>query len=154
MSLTSFAFWVSFTSFLLSFPWVGIPMEHSKRCWIRVDILVLVLKLEGMLSAFHNWDVSYSFFIYGFNYVEVCSLYLLFLESFFFIINKWILSKVFPASIEMLFSHSAMPDSLQPHGLQHASPLRCSYVFYSSICWCDITQQLICRYWKLHASLG
>ena len=90
-SLTSFPFWVSFTSFLLSFPWVGIPMEPSKLCWIRVDILVLVLKLEGKLSAFHNWDVSYSFVVYGFNYVEVCSLYLPFLESFFFFFNhKWV----------------------------------------------------------------
>ena len=132
---TSFAFWVSFTSFLLSFPWVGLPTEHSKVCWIRVDILVLVLKSEGMLSVFTIEYVSYIFVIYGFNYVEVCSLYLPFLERFFFfIINGWILSEVFSVSIEMLFSHSAMSDSLQPHGLYHASPSRCSCVFYSSIC--------------------
>ena len=44
------------------------------------------------------------FVIYSFYYVEVCSFYSCFLESFFFlIINRcWILSKAFSASIEII----------------------------------------------------
>ena len=41
--------------FLLWLPWLGLP----KLCWIivvRVDILVLFLILEEMLSGFHHWE--------------------------------------------------------------------------------------------------
>ena len=40
--------------FLFWLPWLGLP----KSCWIkvlRVDILVLLLNLEEMLSVFHHW---------------------------------------------------------------------------------------------------
>ena len=41
--------------FLLWLSWLGLP----KLCWIivaRVDIFVLVLILEEMLSVFHHWE--------------------------------------------------------------------------------------------------
>ena len=45
-------------------------------------------------------------------------------------INGWISSKAFSASIEMIIR------------------------FYSSICWYDVSQWLICRCWRILASLG
>ena len=49
-------------------------------------------------------NVCCGFVVYSFYYVEVCSFYSCFLESFFFfIINGcWILSKAFSASIEII----------------------------------------------------
>ena len=79
-----------------------------KLSWIKVvkvDIFVLFLILEDMLSVFFTiqHDVNCGFVIYDVYYVEVCSLYANFLENFFFIINGcWILSKDFSASIEMI----------------------------------------------------
>ena len=53
--------------------------------------LVLFMILEEMLSSFHHeYDVSYGFVTCGFYYVEVCSLYIHFIERFY---HKWILSK-------------------------------------------------------------
>ena len=59
-----------------------------KLSWIKVvkvDIFVLFLILEEMLSVFFTiqYDVSYGFVIYDVYYVEVCSLYAYFLENFF-----------------------------------------------------------------------
>ena len=62
----------------------------------RVCTLVLFLILEGMLSAFHHcmgekyeYDVSCGLVMYDLSYVEVCSLYAHFLESFFLFSHKW-----------------------------------------------------------------
>ena len=53
--------------------------------------LVLFMILEEMLSSFHHeYNVSYGFVTCGFYYVEVCSLYIHFIERFY---HKWILSK-------------------------------------------------------------
>ena len=50
---------------------------------VKVGILILFLISEGMLSAFTiEYDVSYGVIIYGLYYVEVCSLYVIFLENF------------------------------------------------------------------------
>ena len=52
---------------------------------VRVDILVLFLILEEMLSAFHiEYGVTYRFVAYGLYYVEVCSIFVQFLEILFF----------------------------------------------------------------------
>ena len=50
-----------------------------------MDILVLLLILEKMLSTFHHWeyDVSCELVIYDLYYVEVGSLYAHFLENFY-----------------------------------------------------------------------
>ena len=56
--------------FLLWLPWLGLP----KLYWIkvvRVNILVLFLILELFII---EYDVSGRFDIYGFYYVEVCSM--------------------------------------------------------------------------------
>ena len=64
-----------------------------KLCWIvmvKVGTLVLFLTLGEMLSVFHHEDnVCCGFVIYSFYYVEVCSFYSCFLESFFN--HKWML---------------------------------------------------------------
>ena len=61
--------------------------QHSKLCWIvvvKVGTLVLFLTLGEMLSIFHHEDnVCCGFVIYSFYYVEVCSFYSCFLESFY-----------------------------------------------------------------------
>ena len=58
---------------------------------VRVSILVLFLILEEMFSFFTIEDnVCCQFVIYGLCYVEVCSFYASFLESFFFIINGFV----------------------------------------------------------------
>ena len=59
---------------------------------VRVDILVLFLILEEMLSVFTTEnDVCRGFVIYGLYYVEAGSLYAHFLESFY---HKWVLNFV------------------------------------------------------------
>ena len=66
-----------------------------------MDILVLFLILEEMLSAFHHeYNIRCEFVIYSLYYDEVFSLYAHFLESFY---HKWMLNfiKRFFASIEM-----------------------------------------------------
>ena len=56
---------------------------------VRVGSLVLFLILEEMLSPFYTEEnVCREFVIYGFYYVEVCSFYAYFLESFFY--HKWV----------------------------------------------------------------
>ena len=67
---------------------------------VRVGILVLFLILEEMLSAFHHWVWC----ICGLYYVDVCSLYTHFVESFFFFIinGGWVFSKAFSVPIEMI----------------------------------------------------
>ena len=88
--------------FLLWLLWLGLP----KLCWIivaRVDILILFLILEEMLSVFHHWDWCL---------LWICCIWLLLCWGRFpsmltfwrvFIINGcWILSEAFFASIEMI----------------------------------------------------
>ena len=71
---------------------------------MRVDILVLFLML-GFPECFQLFTTEYDaicrFVIYGLYYVEVCSLYAHFLESFY---HKWVLNfvKRFSASFEMI----------------------------------------------------
>ena len=99
-SLTSsFPIWIPLFLFLLWSPWLGLP----KLFWIklaRVDILVLFLILEEMLSAFHCWVWCY---------LWVCRIWPLLCWDMFppdmfwrvFIIHGcWILSKAFSTSIE------------------------------------------------------
>ena len=69
--------------------------------------LALFLTLGEIFSVFFAIEdnVCCGFIIRGFYYVEVCSFYACFLESFLFflIINDgWILSKAFPASVELI----------------------------------------------------
>ena len=68
--------------FLILLPWLRL----LKLCWIilaRVDILVLFLILKEVLSALHlGHDISCGFVIYGLYYVEVCSLYVHFMEGY------------------------------------------------------------------------
>ena len=89
--------------FLFSFwlLWLGLP----KLCWIevaRVDILVLFLTLQTMLSAFTTENVSCEFVTYGLCYVEVYSLYTYITERFYHE-QIWILSYAFSVSIENTF---------------------------------------------------
>ena len=82
--------------FLLWLPWLGLP----KLYWIkvvRVNILVLFLILELFII---EYDVSGRFDIYGFYYVEVCSM-----STFWrvFILSGYlILSKGFSLSIDII----------------------------------------------------
>ena len=82
--------------FPLWLPWLGLP----KLYWIkvvRVNILVLFLILEFFII---EYDVSGRFAIYGFYYVEVCSM-----STFWrvFILNgNLILSKGFSVSIDII----------------------------------------------------
>ena len=77
--------------FLLQLLWLKLP----KLCWIvvvTVGALALFLTLEEMLSILTIEDtVCCGFIIYGFYYVELCSFYACFLESFD---HKWILNFV------------------------------------------------------------
>ena len=69
---------------------------------VKVGTLVLFLTLGEMLSIFTIEDnVCCGFVIYSFYYVEVCSFYSCFLESFY---HKWVLNfvKAFSASIEII----------------------------------------------------
>ena len=88
-------------AFLLWLPWLALPQLY----WIKVTregILVLFLILEKMLLAFHCWyGVSYQFVICGLYFVELCFLYVHFLESF--IVNGcWILSEDFSPSVDII----------------------------------------------------
>ena len=54
---------------------------------MRVDILFLFLIIEEMLPVFHQREQYFLWVVmYGFYYIEVGSLYIHFLESFFFFI--------------------------------------------------------------------
>ena len=95
-----------FQSGFLLFLWL-LWLKLPKLCWIvavRVGKLVLFLTLGKCFQFFTIEDnVCCGFVIYSFYYVEVCSFYSCFLESFFFIINGcWILSKAFSASVEII----------------------------------------------------
>ena len=76
--------------FNLWLPWLGLP----KLCWIKlktVDILVLFLILEEMLSAFLIWEwcLLWGSHIRPLLYWGMFSLYAHFLESF---CHKWVLN--------------------------------------------------------------
>ena len=84
--------------FLVWLLWLGLPTVCRIK-GARVGILDLFQILK-QLSSVEN-DVSCGLIIYGLYYVEVCSLYTHFMESF--IINRcWVWSKVFSASVEMI----------------------------------------------------
>ena len=73
--------------------WFGLPI----LCWMKVLSMGSVM-LEEMLLTFHYWVWCelWVVIIYVLYYVEICSLYAHFLESFlFFLIMNgcWILSK-------------------------------------------------------------
>ena len=89
-SFTTFPTQIHFI-FLLWLLW----LELSTLCWIivvRVDILILILILGEMLSAFTiESDVTCGFITYGLYYVEKVSLYAHFLEGFCL---KWVLNFV------------------------------------------------------------
>ena len=96
-NFTSFPTWILKFIFLLWLPWVGLP----KLCWIkvvRVNILVLFLILEKILSGFHCWMlcemcVWHMAFI-RLRYVSyVCTLLKV------IIINE-LLCQIFPVSID------------------------------------------------------
>ena len=67
---------------------------------VRVGFLVLFLTLEEKIVT-TEYDVSCRLVKYGFYYVEACSLYTCFVESFY---HKGclLLSNTFSASIEMI----------------------------------------------------
>ena len=131
-SFTSSPIWIPFISFLLWLLWLGFP----ELWWIkvvRVDILVLFLILEEMLSAFQCWVwcLLWVCFIWSFLCWVSFPVCPLFEEVFLFVINgRWILSKVFSALIEMI---------------------NCFFFFSLLI---GISYQLIWWYWKILASLG
>ena len=83
--------WIPFILFLLWLLWLKLPT----LCWIlvvRVGTLVLFLTSEEMLSVFHHWGWCMLWFIIdGFYFVEICSFYACFLESFN---HKWVLNFV------------------------------------------------------------
>ena len=110
--------------FLLWLPRWGFPKLH----WMivaRVDIFDLFLILEKMLQFFTiKNDVYCGFVVYGSYYVEVGSLYAHLLKSS--LKNHKL---TFSASIEMIIW----------------------FLFFNMLMWC-IT--LICRCWKVLASLG
>ena len=72
--------------------------RHGQKEKQKLGILVC-----SYLSAFYLvGDVYYGLVIYGLYYVEICSLYTYFVESFFLIINGcWIVSNAFSAFIEL-----------------------------------------------------
>ena len=107
---------------MLWFLWPKLP----KLCWIevvRVGTLVFFLILGEMLSIFPTEDnVCCGFVICSFYYVEACSFYSCFLESFY---------------------HKQM--------LKFVKDFFCIYwdnicFFYLSICLCGVLHWLICRY--------
>ena len=101
MVLLLFQFGFLLYLFLFWLPWLGFP----KFCWVivvRVDIFVLFLVLEEMLSVFHHWEWCLSWVCCNsLYYVEVFPSMPTFWRVFFFN-HKWILSKSFSASIEMI----------------------------------------------------
>ena len=77
--------------FLLWLLWLILPKLCSTVV-VRVSTLVLFLILGEMLSIFHHRGYCLLWFIiYGFCYVEVCSLCGCFLEGFY---HKWMLNFV------------------------------------------------------------
>ena len=101
---SSFPIWIPFIYNFFFLLWLLCP-KLPKLCWIilvRVCTLALFLTLGKWFQFFTIEDnVFCGFVIYSFYYVEVCSFYSCFLESF--IINGcWILSKAFSASIEII----------------------------------------------------
>ena len=90
---SSFPIWIPFL-FLLWLPWLGLP----KLCWIivvRVDIIVLFLILEEMLSVFHHWEwcllwVSCIWPLLCWGRFPLCPLY----GEVFFFCHKWVLNIV------------------------------------------------------------
>ena len=86
-----FPTWIPF----ISFSCLIVVDRLTITCWIetaRMCILVLFLILEGKLLVFTSeYDVSSGFVIDGFYYVEMCSLYAQFDESF---CHEWMLNFV------------------------------------------------------------
>ena len=107
MTVSLLSFQVEF--FFISFSCLIVVAQTSNTILnkkVKMGILILFLISEGMLSAFTiEYDVSYGVIIYGLYYVEVYSLYVHFLESFY---HKWMLNFVksffffFFASFEMI----------------------------------------------------
>ena len=88
-------FFISWAIREAQLPWLGLPI----RCWIeavRVGTCVLFQVLTGRLSAFYHWVLCCCGFVTNnFYYVEICSLYTQFGESFFlffFFNHKWMLT--------------------------------------------------------------
>ena len=106
MTVLLFQFWFLLFLFSLWFP---------KLCWIkamRVYMLILFLILEEMFSAFHiKYDVSYQFVMYSVYYIEECTLYEHFLESFY---HKCVFNfvKIVPTSTEMTICFSQFVDAI------------------------------------------
>ena len=98
---SSFTIWIPFISFLVWLLWLGLPI----LCWIkvaRVGIIVLFLVLEKMLSAFHHWVWCQVWVYYMWALLcWICSLYTHFVKVFI-ITRRWILSKAFSVSTEMI----------------------------------------------------
>ena len=88
---SSFPIWIAFFLFLLWLLWPKL----SELCWlvvVRVGMLALFLTLREMLQFFTIEDnVCCGFVRYSFYYVEVCSFYSCFLESFY---HTWMLTLV------------------------------------------------------------
>lgn len=90
MSFISFSFLVSLAKTSTT------TLNQSGKRWY----FCLVPDLEGRLSAFHHYDVSYGLGIYGLYYVEVQSFYIPFVS---FIINGcWIMLNAFSVPTKMI----------------------------------------------------
>ena len=89
--------------FQFGFLWLGL----TKLCWIkvaRVNIHVLFLMLEEMLSTFHHWE-WYELWVYNLWPLLCCSMFpVWWLSWVFFLIvyGYWMLSKAFYATIVMI----------------------------------------------------
>ena len=91
----SFSMWIPFFSGLFALARTFSAMVNRNG---EMRILVLFLILKKKLSDFCHY-VSFGLFIQGLYYVEVCSLHIQFVQSFY----KWIiLSSAFATSILMV----------------------------------------------------
>ena len=95
-----------FLSSLDSFHFFSAVLGLQVLYWIkvtRVGILVLLLILEEILSAFHCFIWCWLWVcLYGLSYVDVCSFYTQFVESFYQN-GCWISLEAFSASVEIIW---------------------------------------------------